>query len=132
MSITTNWNIGATPNVTWNTADENVVLPGDASLGGTFDELNIVPLLLDNQEFYFGDEFDYGLSYKSSFDKLVFEESEGGKNLMSLTKTGTLELSQQDELPDTTITGDPGKSYGAFSFHDNNLYVLTDTVEGPL
>lgn len=35
MSITTNWNIGATPNVTWNTADENVVLPGDASLGGT-------------------------------------------------------------------------------------------------
>ena len=125
---TQSWKVvGANTNVGWKTVNEQVVAPTDATLGGVFDNINLQPLLADDTEFYFGGDKDFGLGYKSSLNKLVFEDL-SGKNLMSLTSTGTLDLISQTELPSANITGDDGATYGSMAFHSGALFVLVEDV----
>ena len=85
-------------------------------------------VLLDDQALLLGTDFDFQMSYNNTLNKLEFSDSTG-TNLISVTKSGTLELIQQAQLPSDIILSEDDNVYGGISYHNGNIYILEQKLQ---
>lgn len=82
--------------------------------------------LLDEQALLLGTDQDFQIQFNNGLDRLEFSNSVG-TNLVSISKSGTIELIQQAVLPDTTIQSEDDNIYGGLTYHNGSLYILEAT-----